>query len=433
MRVLGEQHSRPQPATLLRVSRSTRDAIHARAAAGTVRTDAVAQGTLGAGHDFSRIPVHAPVLQARLAVNAPGDRWEQEAERIASRVASVPQAQPGHACACGGTCPRCRQKATEHAHRHGMGQVQAARVPGGDTEAVAAPPIVDEVRSSPGQPLAPSARAFMEPRLGHDFGRVRVHADGRAADAARAVGARAFTVGHDIVFGAGEYTPGSPEGRRLLAHELVHVVQQSAPGGAPAVQRDTFGGGPGTTAKDVDRPLTGYEGPMQHQPSPGGTVIPGTAGRGQNCAGDSCSMNRWINWPHLGIEVPGVATGADWALANNFVPSGCTRVNCSGVDVHNTRCQRSELELIAFLYRWPMTVSINGVPTAATQSDFHMIGRDAGGLPRGWHSKMDQRERVEDIRSPVQSLYDAYPHTRLPNRTISQLCFCCNQAAITAS
>lgn len=96
------------------------------------------------------------------------------------------------------------------------------------------PAIVHEVLRSPGQPMAAATRAFMEPRFDHDFSQVRVHADARAADAAHAVGARAYTVGDRVVMGAGQYRPHSADGRRLLAHELAHVVQQ-APGAAGAV------------------------------------------------------------------------------------------------------------------------------------------------------------------------------------------------------
>ncbi len=91
-----------------------------------------------------------------------------------------------------------------------------------------APPIVDEVLRSPGQPLDQKTRAFMEPRFGHDFGNVRVHTDGRAAKAASMVDARAYTVGSHIVFGVGEYAPQTGSGLQLLSHELTHVVQQRA-------------------------------------------------------------------------------------------------------------------------------------------------------------------------------------------------------------
>ncbi len=90
-----------------------------------------------------------------------------------------------------------------------------------------APAIVDEVLRAPGTSLDAATRAFMEPRFGHDFSRVRVHADTAAAESARAVSARAYTVGNDLVFGLGHYAPGTVAGQRLLAHELTHVVQQS--------------------------------------------------------------------------------------------------------------------------------------------------------------------------------------------------------------
>jgi len=91
-----------------------------------------------------------------------------------------------------------------------------------------APPIVHEVLRSPGHPLDSPTRTFMESRFGHDFSRVRVHADDRAAESAGAIGARAYTLGSHIVFGTGRYASGSSDGRRLLAHELTHVMQQSA-------------------------------------------------------------------------------------------------------------------------------------------------------------------------------------------------------------
>lgn len=92
------------------------------------------------------------------------------------------------------------------------------------------PSIVQQVLRSPGQPLDPATRAFMEPRFGHDFSRVRVHSDKSAAESTKAVNALAYTVGRDVVFGTAQYAPGTPAGRHLIAHELAHVVQQrSAP------------------------------------------------------------------------------------------------------------------------------------------------------------------------------------------------------------
>jgi outer membrane protein OmpA-like peptidoglycan-associated protein len=87
-----------------------------------------------------------------------------------------------------------------------------------------------------GRPLPAQERDYFETRFGHDFGRVRVHTDARAARSAEALNARAYTSGNDVVFGPGQYSPESGEGRRLLAHELTHVVQQ-ARGAAPLIQR----------------------------------------------------------------------------------------------------------------------------------------------------------------------------------------------------
>jgi len=91
----------------------------------------------------------------------------------------------------------------------------------------APPPVVNDALRAPGQPLDAATRAFMEPRFGHDFSQVRIHTDAKAAESARAVNALAYTVGRDVVFGAGRYAPGTSEGDKLIAHELTHVAQQN--------------------------------------------------------------------------------------------------------------------------------------------------------------------------------------------------------------
>lgn len=101
------------------------------------------------------------------------------------------------------------------------------------------PPVVNEVVSSPGHPLEHKTRAFMEQKLGHDFGKVRVHTDGKAAESAAGINALAYTAGTHIVFGAGHFSPGTMDGRKLLAHELAHVVQQSRGGPAPPLDPDS--------------------------------------------------------------------------------------------------------------------------------------------------------------------------------------------------
>ena len=91
-----------------------------------------------------------------------------------------------------------------------------------------APAVVHDALRSAGRPIDPAARARAEAHFGRDFSHIRVHEGSEAAEAARAVSARAFTVGRDVVFGRGEYAPGTREGMALLSHELTHTVQQEA-------------------------------------------------------------------------------------------------------------------------------------------------------------------------------------------------------------
>lgn len=195
-------------------------------------------------YDFARVPVfHTPVrnMQAKLTLNVTRDAYEQEADRVAAQVMrmSDPQTEStpevsGHIagvqreCACGGSCYHGRSE------YHSKVQVKASSPDA--ASGVEAPPIVHEALRSQGQQLDSATRAFMEPRFGHDFSQVRVHTNQKAAESARAVGAKAYTVGNSLVFGAEEYAPGSAIGQRLLTHELVHVVQQQG-NASPALQR----------------------------------------------------------------------------------------------------------------------------------------------------------------------------------------------------
>src|SRR5215207_4889869 len=105
------------------------------------------------------------------------------------------------------------------------GNASVSRLVDGESEQERSP-VLDIVGKGGGSPLRDDLRADMESHLGTDFGDVRVHDGGAAAESAQAVSARAYTVGNDVVFGSGAYQPDSPEGRHTLAHELTHVVQQ---------------------------------------------------------------------------------------------------------------------------------------------------------------------------------------------------------------
>jgi hypothetical protein len=189
-----------------------------------------------------RLATHAaaPSLQARLEIGAADDPAEHEAERVAAAVVSTGDAAPaphvGAApaavarcadCTPGRPCPRCQ----EEARARGEAIPIQARPAGGG--ALALPASTGRYVSTlpgRGQPLPPAERGFFERRFGRDFGGVRVHTDGEAAQSAAGVRAQAYTVGSHIVFGAGRWQPGSAAGRHLIAHELTHTVQQAAGG-----------------------------------------------------------------------------------------------------------------------------------------------------------------------------------------------------------
>jgi uncharacterized protein DUF4157 len=150
-------------------------------------------------------PAHRASDHPGLAIDPPGGVLEREADRAAAELTRAP-ASSG----------RERRR------------VQTKSRKANDTMSVAAPPIVHDALATPGRPLDAATRSFMETRFGEDFGRVRVHTGGKAADSANAVDALAYTAGQDVVFAAGRYAPGTAAGDRLLAHELTHTLQQRA-------------------------------------------------------------------------------------------------------------------------------------------------------------------------------------------------------------
>jgi Domain of unknown function (DUF4157) len=189
----------------------------------------------------------ASLLQTKLKINEPGDRYEQEADRIADRVMRMPepsiqrQMEPEEDEEEGMVQREIANQITpvvqrqvlpemEEEEEEGIMQRKALtnRVSslGQKQESSKVPPIVHEVLNSPGQPLDPETCTFMEPRFGQDFSQVRVHTDTKAAESARAVNALAYTVGRDIVFSTGQYAPGTTVGKHMLAHELAHTMQQ---------------------------------------------------------------------------------------------------------------------------------------------------------------------------------------------------------------
>lgn len=176
-------------------------------------------------YNFSKMALTAPAASSSMKVNQPGDAYEQEANQIAERIvqASTPVSPAGSSV----TGKKDLDDRLLRRKENSSGQIAAA-----------VPSIVHEVLQNSGRPLDATARSFMEPRFGHDFSRIRIHTDERAEEAAEAVNALAYTVGQDIFFGRSQYAPGTGEGKRLLAHELTHTIQQSSSvERSPLVQR----------------------------------------------------------------------------------------------------------------------------------------------------------------------------------------------------
>ena len=171
------------------------------------------------------------LVQAKLAVGRPGDRFEREADRVADQVMRISDgAPPAAIAAASGNATRAD------------GDSAGGEVGGGADRAGSLPTSGPAMRvalsgGGAGTPLPPAARGFFEPRLGVNLSAVRLHSGAAAGAAAAEIGAKAFTHGQDIYFGRGRFAPGSGEGRRLLAHELVHTVQQAG-GSGGLIQAD---------------------------------------------------------------------------------------------------------------------------------------------------------------------------------------------------
>ena len=221
-----------------------------------------------------RQPVEGTVPQDKLSINMPGDRFELEADHVADQVLRMPNADPRVANFARGGSEELHRPASlvrlrlgpDSGHRFGP-EVQRRMSEGeeGEDEKIVqtkaradrrdvSDHVASGVRSvlqSGGRPMAISEAAFFESRFGRSFDDVRIHTGARADAWTRSINARAFTVGSDIAFANGEYGQGSPQSRRLLAHELTHTIQQT--GGAEVIQRGSAGILGGTCCNSAPR------------------------------------------------------------------------------------------------------------------------------------------------------------------------------------
>jgi len=214
--------------------------------------------------------IKSGTLQAKLKIGQSGDKYEQEADRVADAVMRMPEPgvqrqvdeeeetlqakplaeqitpliqrqveedkeirkQPEEEEEVQGTLLQREANEEEEVQKQpGEEETLQVKVNGGISSTVTHS-VESGIKSIRGgsQPLPVSTRAFFEPRFGTDFSGVRVHTDGHAASTAKSVNAKAFTVGYDVVFGAGQYMPDNFNGQKLLAHELTHVIQQNGGG-----------------------------------------------------------------------------------------------------------------------------------------------------------------------------------------------------------
>jgi Domain of unknown function (DUF4157) len=231
-----------------------------------------------------------PLIQAKLRIGAPNDKYEQEADRVADHVMRMPESlvkaradsHPARTqntsvqrkcqeCHGGSTpCPDCKKEEL-HASPEELREptVQAKAEPktapalNDPAKAASAPnPTMSTERlaNPPGHHLDTATRAFMEPRFGCDFRPVRIHTDTSARRVASSIGAQAFTHRNDIYFAAGKYMPQTNAGRHLLAHELTHTIQQGHAtahkihhGTQPCIQRSGGQGGIGQLDEMLNR------------------------------------------------------------------------------------------------------------------------------------------------------------------------------------
>ena len=263
------------------------------------------------------------LLAGGLRISEPDDALEREADRVAERVMGGGQV-PALRAAAGGLHRMCRECEEEdtlqrkaHASHAGIG-------------AAAARGAVSATRG-PGAPLPGGLRQRFESRFGHDFSDVRVHTGATAQSAARGVHARAYTLGSDIVFDAGEYDPRGPRGQRLLAHELAHVVQQrAAPRGIQAKLRveDPNVALPGAPPRENWQEIRGYIGAMtgDFTVASTGDITPNSA---SVCSAPTRVTERCLCDLH--------STADDWKIKIDDIDWPHTEEANHRVTVHSTR------------------------------------------------------------------------------------------------
>lgn len=272
------------------------------------------QATIGNQATARLLRAGGPVLQAKLKIGRPGDVFEQEADRVADQVMRMAAPAPSAGSAeirIQRMCPECeeemqRKEVIEDPLPESEEQPVSAKEAPGAIPAVGTKfeGRLQGLRSG-GAPLPGAVREYFEPRFGRDFSAVRLHTGPAASDLATEASALAFTVGRDIVFGAGQYAPESDTGKRLLAHELTHVVQQGEAGEAlmrtPGCNCSTMGRDP--TAAEISDASAKYP-----NLKTGDWCVTGPATPDYNCIAWTIGVtNRWV-WDEVDTAGDGDGT-----------------------------------------------------------------------------------------------------------------------------
>lgn len=287
-------------------------------------------------------------------------------------------------CACGnhtpagGECAECTKK------KHSMQRTALSTNEKGTRGAGDVPPIVHDVLRSPGQPLDVATRALLEPHFGHDFSQVRVHTDARAVESARMVDALAYTVGRNVVFGAGQYVPGTNAGQKLLAHELTHVVQQSKSSPYSQLHLDSRTGDSHESAAQQEETLMGRD-----------SLIFNLSSR--NTAPSSGLIQRRIVRDHVSCR-----------------QNGLTNPNLTGDEVI-AALEAADSEAITLALRAELLLDFHLLLVQAGEPvdpDFDTILQEELGLtltnPAHFRLIEQQRERFKRVRETLESGYLRY-------------------------
>ena len=294
----------------------------------------------------------AGILQTSLKIGQPNDGYEQEADRVAEQVMRMPEPLVQKKCRCssgGQPCAKCAEEKEKLNIRRKT-----------DSSATSVSMVPDNIVSSlgVGQPLDKATRDYFEPRFGMDFSQIRVHKGSKAEESASSIKAYAYTLGNNVVFGRGQYQPQTIWGKRLLAHELTHTIQQ-------VEKKDTLrrfatceaaGRCPRRDSGEVERVRRTPHRVETYQPAIFGILISNFPIDGRNPKTDLHSNLTWIRL----VANMGTTATDEWEILGFS--------DCQGPEARNNSLRQERANEIASVLPSAVRVRVRRV-SAATISD----------------------------------------------------------------